>query len=109
MDDPWLAPAFGDEPAGNDRRKADPPGVRYDPEVPARLEQNAAPHQPGPDQRRRHHEEAGRQHDAEGEEYGLHRRALLRRHLFEAEELSVQAMGEDQGSALRDRDREAVR
>src|SRR5262245_2675593 len=60
MDYPWLAPGFGHEPAGDDRHEADPPSVCHDPQIPARVEQNAAPHQPGPDQRRRHHEEADR-------------------------------------------------
>ena len=39
--------------------------------IPARLEQRAAPPQKGAEQRRGDHEEADRQHDAEGEEHDL--------------------------------------
>src|SRR6266571_2565786 len=108
MHEPWLTPAFGDYPSGNDRHKADPPAVRGDAQIPTRLEQDAPPHQPGADQRCRDHEEAGRQHDPEGEENGHYRWALLRWHFLQPEELAVETMGQDQRRALRDRDREAV-
>ena len=108
MHEPWLTPAFGDHPSGNDRHKADPPAVRGDAQIPTRLEQDAPPHQPGADQRCRDHEEAGRQHDPEREENGHYRWALLRWHFLQPEELAVETMGQDQRRALRDRDREAV-
>jgi hypothetical protein len=43
---PGLPPSLGDDPAGDDRDEADPPGILCGPEIPSRLEQAAAPPQP---------------------------------------------------------------
>ena len=79
-----------------------------DPQVPAGLEQRAAPPQQRAVERRRDHEEADRQHDAEGEEHRHDRRTVLRRHALEPREQAVRVMGEDERGAARDRDFEQV-
>src|SRR4030095_778592 len=67
--DPWLASALGDHPAGDDGDESNPPAVRHDLQIPARLEQCAAPPKVCAEKRGRDHEEADGQHDAKGEEY----------------------------------------
>src|SRR5260370_8056685 len=77
--DPGLSPGFGDDPPGKSCPEPDPPATRREPQIPAGLEQPAAPPEPCTAQPGRDHKEADADHDAERKKGRRDRRPVLRR------------------------------
>ena len=103
---PGLAAALGHHPAGDDRDEAGPPGcARRCADTSASRTACRATSSHAPISAAAIMKKPIAEHDAEGEEHGLHRRAVLRRHVLEPDDQAVEPVREDQRAGVRDRQR----
>ena len=107
--DPWLPAGLGDDPAGDHRDEADPPGMLRGPQIPPGLNKRPRHHNQTPVSPARIISETDADHDAECEERRRDRWPVARRHALEAGKQTIPAMGEEKRGAVRDRHRKAVR
>src|SRR5262249_16217647 len=95
-------------PSGQHGYEAERAHRHAKPEKPGTVEQTTAIAQPPAHRHRRQHQKSDADHDAESEEGNRHRRPIPGLELFEALDLAMETMGQDEAAEIGYLDRVAI-